>query len=389
MGLVERFLRMEASGGFVLLLAAAVALIWANVSFAGYEAFWETDISLPSAGLDLDLDLRHWINDLLMAVFFCLIALEVKREVLVGELRERSVALVPIAAAVGGMVAPALVYLAVNSGGGGEPDGWAIPIATDVAFALAVLSLIGGMAPGPLRAFLLTVAIVDDVGTIVVIALFYSGGLALGWLAVAVAVAVAIVVMQRAGLRALGAYVIAAGLLWLAIFESGVHGTIAGVIVGFLTPMWVTDGLGEEGQTVASRLEEILHPWSAYAVLPVFALANAGVPVSLDGIGDTLSEPLGAGIVLGLVIGKPLGILLAVAIAIGLAGGRLPPRTDWSSMAGLGAMAGVGFTVALFISGLALDGEQLEHAKLAILLASLLAAAIAVAAFALRAAARR
>ena len=380
---------MEASGGFVLLFAALAALVWANISYAGYEDLWHAKITLPPAGLDLNLDLRHWINDLLMAVFFCLIALEVKREVLFGELRERSVAVVPIAAAIGGMVVPAALYLAINAGGGGEPDGWAIPIATDVAFALAVLAVIGRLAPGPLRALLLTIAIVDDIGTIVVIALFYSGGLALGWLAAGVAVAVAILAMQRLGVMRMAAYVVAAALLWLAIYEAGVHGTIAGVIVGFLTPARPFRHSDEPGDTIASRLEDSLHPWSAYAVLPLFALANAGVPVSASAIGDTLTEPIGIGIAAGLVIGKPLGVLAATLIAVRAGGGKLPRHVDFPAVGALGALAGIGFTVALFISALALDGADLEQAKLAILLASVLAAAMSAAAFALRHLSRR
>jgi NhaA family Na+:H+ antiporter len=416
----ERFLRLEAGSGFLLLVAAAAALVWANVSPGGYEAAWHTEVSLQIGSLELDEDLRHWINDLLMALFFCMIALEVKREYLFGELRERSVAIVPVAAAIGGMVVPALVYLAINAGG--QTDGWAIPLATDVAFALAVLATIGRLAPSPLRAFLLTVAIVDDIGTIVVIALFYSGGLALGWLAAAVGVTLGIVVMQRLAVRHLAPYVLAAGLLWLAVFESGVHGTIAGVIVGLLTParafhppretgeaiatqiqeleessdaavgeraMHETSRLALEATSPLKRVEEALHPWTAYAVLPLFALANAGVPISVTAMVDTVTEPVGVGIVLGLVVGKPLGLLLGSLVAVKAGGARLPRGADWSSLAALGALAGIGFTVALFISALALDGADLEQAKLAILLASVLAAAVSAVVFGIRHLARR
>ena len=413
---VERFLRLEVGSGFLLLAAAAAALVWANVSQGGYEDAWHTEISLTVGNLELREDLRHWINDLLMALFFCLIALEVKREVLFGELKDRKLAVVPIAAAVGGMVVPALVYLGINASGG-TPDGWAIPLATDVAFALAVLAMIGRLAPGPLRALLLTVAIVDDIGTIVVIALFYSGGLELAWLGGAAGVVAAILVMQRLSIRHLAAYVIAAGLLWLAIFESGVHGTIAGVIVGLLTPARPFHDPDETGKTIAeqiddiveapdepleeeamrqasrlsreaisplSRLEEALHPWTAYAVLPLFALANAGVALSLSSIADTITEPIGLGIILGLVVGKPLGLLAGSALAVKV-GGRLPKGVDWPALGALGMLAGIGFTVALFISALAFEsGNELEQAKIAVLLASLCAAAISATAFAAR-----
>jgi Na+:H+ antiporter, NhaA family len=413
---LERFLRLEAGSGFLLLAAAAAALIWANVSEGGYEAAWSTEITLTVGDLELSEDLRHWINDLLMALFFCLIALEVKREILFGELKDRRLAAVPIAAAVGGMVVPALIYVAVNANGG-SLDGWAVPLATDVAFALAVLAMIGRMAPGPLRALLLTVAIVDDIGTIVVIALFFSGGLELAWLVGAVGVVGAILLMQRLAIRHLAAYVAAAGLLWLAIFESGVHGTIAGVIVGLLTPSRPFHDPGETGRTIVkqvgdiadgteepleeamhqtsrlsreaisplSRVEEALHPWTAFAVLPLFALANAGVVLSLSSVADAFTEPIGLGIVLGLVIGKPLGLLLGSALAVKLGGARLPQGVDWPALGALGLLAGIGFTVALFISGLAFDaGDELDQAKTAILVASLMAAGTSAATFGAR-----
>jgi NhaA family Na+:H+ antiporter len=414
---LERFLRLEAGSGFLLLAAAAAALVWANISSSGYEDAWATEISLQVGGLELKEDLRHWINDLLMALFFCLIALEVKREVLFGELSDRRLAVVPVAAALGGMVVPGLIYLAVNAPGGGDLDGWAVPLATDVAFAVAVLAMLGKMTTGPLRALLLTVAIVDDIGTILVIALFYSGGLALAWLGGAVAVVAAILVMQRLSIRYLAPYVVAAGLLWLAVFESGVHATIAGVVIGLLTPTRPFHDPAETGRTLATqigeiaggphgaaeetmhqtsrlskeavsplvRLEEALHPWTAYLVLPLFALANAGVALSLTSIGDTLSEPIGIGIILGLVVGKPLGVLAGSALAVRLGRARLPDGVDWAALGALGALAGIGFTVALFISDLAFEGgDELVQAKTAILVASLLAAAVSATLFAIR-----
>jgi NhaA family Na+:H+ antiporter len=313
----------------------------------------------------------------------------VKREMISGDLSDRALAVTPIAAAVGGMVAPALIYLAINSGSGGHPDGWAIPIATDVAFALGVLAVIGRMAPGPLRAFLLTVAIVDDIGTIAVIALFFSEGLALAWLAAAAGIALAVKLLHLVPVRSAAPYVALGVVLWLAVHESGVHATIAGVILGFLTPAQPLEPLRDEDldgepDSPLTQLESALHPWSAYLVLPLFALANAGVPLSAGSVGDVFTGALGLGIVCGLVIGKPLGLVAATAIAVKMTGAKLPASVDMAAVACLGFVAGIGFTVALFISGLALAPAQLDEAKTAILVASTLASVLAVAAFWLR-----
>ncbi|MBA2239856.1 MAG: Na+/H+ antiporter NhaA [Solirubrobacterales bacterium] len=414
---VERFLSVEAGSGSVLLLAAVAALIWANVSAEGYEGFWGTEISLTAGSLELTESLRDWVNDLLMAIFFFLISLEVKREVLFGDLSDRRVAAAPIAAAIGGMILPALLFLLLNMGEGGSPSGWAIPIATDVAFALALLATIGRMAPGGLRSFLLTVAIVDDIGTIVVIALFFTDDLSLAWLAVAAGLSLAVWLMSRVGIRHLAAYVAAAAVLWVAVFESGVHATIAGVILGFLTPSRpfhrpdptarviaedldelerTDDAEVEEGTMISvarlageaasplNRMEERLHPWSAYLILPLFALANAGIPLSASVLGAVFTEPLGLGILVGLLVGKPLGIFLASFAAVRLAGARLPEGIGFSALPALGLVAGIGFTVAIFISDLAFSGAELAEAKAAILVASALASLLAVLAFAAR-----
>jgi len=415
---LEAFIRLEIGSGVVLLLAAAVALAWANVSLAGYEGFWRTELRLSLGDLELSEDLRHWINDLLMALFFFLIALEVKREVLLGALADRRLAAVPVAAAIGGMVFPALVYLLVNAGGGGTPSGWAIPLATDVAFALAVLAIVGRMAPGPLRAFLLTVAIVDDVGTIAIIALVFSDDLSVDWLLAAGALAAAIVIMSRLGVRKLAPYATAAACLWLAVFESGVHATLAGVLLGLLTParpfhdpdatgrvigrqlkevarsvdaefdqatMLQASRLSSEAVSPLARMEAAVHPWSAYVVLPLFALANAGVSISPDALHDALTSPLGLGVILGFLLGKPLGLLFGSWLAVRLSPGELPEGVTLTSILALGFVAGIGFTVALFISSLALPAEAVAEAKVAILAASLLAGALGAAGFALRA----
>ena len=416
---LEAFVSVETGSGAILLLGAIAALVWANVSPGGYETAWNQHLAIGIGSIEIDETLRDWVSDLLMAVFFFLIALEVKREFLFGELADKRVAAVPIAAAIGGMIVPAAIFLLINSGSGGEPGGWAIPIATDVAFALAVLATIGRMAPGGLRAFLLTVAIVDDIGSIAVIALFFSNQLSLLWLAAAAAGAVAIWALNRAGVRLLAVYVILAGLLWAAMHESGVHATIAGVIVGLLTPARPLHGpeptarairldlerieragdteaeegtlvgvsrLAREGASPLTRLESALHPWSAYLILPLFALANAGIPLDGEVLAGVFSQPIGLGILAGLMLGKPLGLLGASVLTVRWFGGSMPAGIGFAALARLGLVAGIGFTVAIFIADLALTGDQLASAKAAILIGSALSALLGIAAFALHSA---
>ena len=337
---LEEFVSQEAGSGAVLLAAAVAALVWANAAPHSYEEFWHTEVVAGIGALDLHLDLRGVVNDGLMAVFFYVVTLEVKREFISGALRDRSYAALPVAAAFGTMVGAALTYLAVNLIGGGDLNGWAIPIATDIAFALAALGVVGQRAPAELRMFLLTLAVVDDLATIAVIAVFYSQGISLAWLGGGALVLVALVAMQRVGVRALMPYVVLAAALWFAVHESGVHATIAGVALGFLTParsfyprrdtsQAIADQLGNlvaepdeevseatmsevsrlshEAVAPLARMEHTLHPWSAYVVLPIFALANAGVEVSVDGLADALTSPVGLGILLGLVVGAPIG----------------------------------------------------------------------------------
>jgi NhaA family Na+:H+ antiporter len=414
---LERFLREEVGSGSLLLAAALIALVWSNVATDSYDDLWSTRLSIELGSLGFDEDLRHVVNDLLMAIFFYVIALEVKREILFGSLREPATAAVPVAAAAGTMVGGAAVYVAVNIDGGAL-QGWAVPIATDIAFALSVLGIAGRRAPPELRAFLLTLAVVDDLGTITVIAVFFSDDLSLAWLGAAAVVAVGVVVLQRLGVRHMTAYVIAAGLLWIAVFESGVHATIAGVVLGFLTPavafhrredvaevigsqlkelsrredaevseatIWETSRLARESVSPLARMEEQLHPWSAYVILPLFALANAGVAVSIAELGDALTSQVGLGIVLGLVVGAPLGgIALAWALTKSTPT-RVPEGLDWPAIAAVAPLKGIGFTVAIFISVLAFDSESMiEQAKLAILVGSALSAAIGLAALAIR-----
>jgi Na+:H+ antiporter, NhaA family len=403
---VERFLRLEAGSASLLMAAALAALIWSNVAATSYDDFWSTTLSVELGPLEFEEDLLHLVNDLLMAVFFYVVTLEVKRELLHGSLRDRSTAAVPVAAALGTMVGGAVVYLLVNFDGG-ELRGWAVPIATDIAFALGVLGLAGRRAPRELRAFLLTLAVVDDLGTIAVIALFFSEGLSLVWLAAAAGLTLMIVALQRLEVRHIAPYLALAGILWLATLESGVHPTIAGVVLGFLTPavafhsrevaggqiadrlgevsrspdvelsestMWSVSRVAREGVSPLARMEDQLHPWSAYLVLPLFALANAGVAVSVERIGDALTGQVGLGIALGLVIGAPVGGVLLAWLLVRRTPARLPEGLDWPAIGGVAPLKGIGFTVAIFISVLAFEDEALrEEAKLAILLASCIA----------------
>ena len=410
---VERFLSEEVGSGSLLLAGALIALVWSNVATDSYDEFWTTAISFEAGPLSFDEDLRHIVNDLLMAIFFYVVALEVKREIIFGSLRHAATAAVPIAAAFGTMVGGALVYVAVNIDGGAL-QGWAVPIATDIAFALGVLGIAGRRAPPELRAFLLTLAVVDDLGTITVIALFFSDGIALGWLAGAAGTVVAIVALQRLGVRHMVVYVIAAGLLWIAVFESGVHATIAGVVLGFLTPavafhrrdetgeaigtqlkeiardsevevseatLWETSRLAREAIAPLTRMETLLHPWTAYAILPIFALANAGMDLSVAQLENALTSQVGLGIVLGLVVGAPLGGIAISWALVRFTPTRMPDGLDWPAIAGVAPLKGIGFTVAIFISVLAFDSEAMqEQAKLAILVGSALSAVIGLAA---------
>jgi Na+:H+ antiporter, NhaA family len=400
---VASFLRVEAAGGIVLVLAATAAMVWANSPWAGsYEALWHTEVTLRFGGLEISEDLRHWVNDALMVVFFFVVGLEIKYEIVAGELRDPKAASVPIIAAFGGMAVPALIYAAFNVGGPGSV-GWGIPMATDIAFAVGVLSLLGSRIPSPARVFLLTLAIVDDIGAIAVIAVFYTADLSLTWLAIAGLLLLLMLGLRIVRVWSMSVYVVLGVAVWLATYESGVHATIAGVLLGLLAPalpLLDQDGAkryaraaiadehldaGElrrfrfllgESVPVAERLSAQLHPWSSYVVLPIFALANAGINLSGEALADALASPVTAGVALGLLVGKTVGVAAASWISVMLGLGRLPHRTTWTMLVGLGAVAGIGFTVSLFITGLSFaEGSQLEaDAKVGILGASLVAA---------------
>ncbi len=397
---LREFLDTEVAGGLVLLAATAVALGWANSSWSSaYEALWGTELAFEVGQWTLALDLRHWVNDGLMALFFFVVGLEIKRELVVGELRRARTAALPVLAALGGMVLPALVFLAFNLGGDGV-RGWGIPMATDIAFALGVLALFGSRIPPGLKLLLLSVAIVDDIGAILVIAAFYSGGLAWWPLAVAVGLLTLIAVLHRVGVVWWPVHVLLGVGVWLATYASGVHATIAGVALGLLMPtrplvrhLSVSLGEGEaelsaplvrwvklhvqETISAAERLAHTLHPWTSFVVVPVFALANAGVPLSRASLGAAAGSSVTVGVAVGLVVGKLVGISGAAWLAIRLGVGALPEGVSGRQVRAVAAVAGVGFTVSLFIAGLAYPDEALQdQARVGILAGSLLAAAI-------------
>ena len=364
-GALREFLHDEAVGGVALLIGAVAALVWANVSPGGYESFWHT--SADVAGLHLDL--RHWINDGLMAVFFFVVGLEIKRELVTGELRDRRAALLPAIAAAGGVAVPALLFLAITAGSG-QTAGWALPAATDIAFAIGVLALLGDRVPAGAKLFLLTIAIVDDIAAIAIIAVVYTDTIAVGWLLAASATFALVAAMRLAGVPWVMAYVVVGIGAWVALHESGVHATIAGVALGLMTPATPVGG-----REVLVELEHRLHPISALAIVPLFALANAGVPLGGGVIGDALSSRLAWAVVVGLVIGKTLGI--AGGTFLGLRGGwgRLPDGVAHAHVWGLAMLGGIGFTVSLFIAQLAYDDPAaIATAKIGILAASVIAA---------------
>jgi NhaA family Na+:H+ antiporter len=398
---LRTFLNTEAAGGSVLLAATAAALVLANSPFAeSYESLWRTDLRIALGTFEVAQDARHWVNDGLMAIFFFVVGLEIKRELVAGELNDVRKAIIPVVAAAGGMAAPALVYLVFNVGGAGAA-GWGIPMATDIAFAVGVLALLSNRIPSGLKVFLLSLAIVDDIGAILVIALFYSGGIEFGWLLAAVGLLAVIEVLRRLKVYWTPVYAVMGIAVWLATFESGVHATIAGAALGLLAPARPTDPRGfrdvfeeasamsaepdaeslrsvqlqsNEVVSVAERLEHLLHPWTSYLVIPLFALANAGLVLSLSEIADALSSKVAIGIVGGLVVGKTIGISGATWLAVRFSLGPLPDGVQWRHVLGASVVAGVGFTVSLFITALAFDDTQLvAEAKLGVFIASLLA----------------
>jgi Na+:H+ antiporter, NhaA family len=364
---VKDFLHTEAAGGLFLLAATVVALGWANSPLgAGYQSLWAWELTIGAGPLAVTEDLKHWVNDGLMAVFFFVVGLEIKRELVVGELRDPRRASLPVLAALGGVVVPAGIFLALNAGGEGA-RGWGIPMATDIAFAVGVLAVLGSRIPAGAKVFLLTLAIMDDILAITVIAVFYTDQLAVGWLAVAAAGMVLVLLLRRLGVRAISAYVPIGVLVWLATLESGVHATIAGVALGLATPARPVGG-----RPVLEQLQHRLHPLSSYLVIPLFALANAGVPLGGDALGQAARNPVAWGVALGLLAGKVLGVAGTSLVAVRLRLGLLPDGLTMRHVLGLAALAGIGFTVSLFIAELAYPGSELvDQAKVGILAGSL------------------
>lgn len=396
---LKDFLALEAAGALLLAGAAVLALVWANSPWsASYDDLWHTQAALSLGDHTLELDLRHWVNDGLMTVFFLVVGLEIKRELTDGHLSTRRAAILPAVAALGGMVVPALAYLAIA--GTTAPRGWAIPVATDIALAVGVLAVAGSRLPSSLRAFMLGLAIVDDIVAIVVIAAVYTSGLAWEWLGAAAAGLVVTLGARQLGVHRTWVFVGVGAGVWYAFHEAGVHPTLAGVALGLIAPSSprLVDDLIDETEltdlstahhavatseiargsvSVVEWLLHVLHPWTSYVIVPLFALANTGIALSASGLADAARSPVAWGVFVGLVVGKPLGVLVAVKVAARAGVADPPPGASGRQLAGIGTAAGIGFTVALFITELALaDAADQEHAKLAILVSSVTAATI-------------
>jgi len=411
-----RFLRTEAASGVLLLLATMAALIWANSPWSGaYEAAAHLDVAIRLGPWELNKTLLHWINDGLMAIFFFLVGLEIKREMLTGELASPRLAALPIAAAIGGMAVPAAIYALFNQGGPGA-GGWGVPMATDIAFSLGILAMLGKRVPAALKVFLAALAIVDDLGAVLVIAIFYTDAISWSSLAGGGALLALSLGLNRLGVRRPLVYALIGVAIWLLFLRSGVHATVAGVLMAFTIPSkrridtisFIADArrivdefervddplpltnaeqcdlVGEletrceEVQPPLQRIEHSLHPWVAFGIMPLFALANAGLVVSGDFFA-VAGNPVGLGIILGLVVGKPLGVLLATLLAVRLGLASLPRGVGVAHLAGVGCLAGVGFTMALFIAGLAFgESPLLDSAKAGTLIASTISGVLGV-----------
>ncbi|MCY4457021.1 MAG: Na+/H+ antiporter NhaA [Acidimicrobiaceae bacterium] len=400
---LRKFLKIQAAGGILLLGATVAALVWANSPFSdSYHRIFETMIVVDLGQVELlHVTVGEFVNDALMALFFFVVGLEIKREITVGALRERRAAALPAIAALGGMVCPALIYFAFNPSGAGV-DGWGIPMATDIAFAVGVVSLLGDRVPSAMKVFLLSLAIVDDIGAIAVIAIFYTNSISSAWILASVASVVVVVAMRRAGIYWTPAYVMVGVFLWYAVHESGVHSTIAGVVLGLLTPAHphidielskdevLRTLVGEpnprtvrqanfelkEHISVVERLEDLLHPVSSYLIIPIFALANAGIELSTETVSNALTSSVTLGVAAGLVFGNIVGITAFTWLSVKSGLTSLPSGATWTHVVGLAATAGIGFTVSIFIAGLAFSDAQLTEAKIGIVGASVIAAVL-------------
>ncbi len=368
------FIKSEVSGGAVLLVAAIAAVIWANAPFGEtYQSFWQTKLTLGFGDVSITEDLKHWVNDGLMVLFFFVVGLEIKRELVVGELNDRSKAVLPLIAAIGGVLLPGLIFALLNAGGEGA-GGWAIPMATDIAFAVAVLALLGKRIPPGVRLLLLSIAIIDDVIAILIIAVFYSKDISLVWLAVGAAGILTVWLMQRMDVSRVFAYVVVGVVVWIAFLSSGIHATIAGVILGLMTPAHPI-----KGRHVIEDLEHKLHPWTSMLIVPLFALANAGIVLSAAILADASANAVFWGVAMGLIAGKVIGIGAGVVLAQKLGWGKLPKGVSSSHVWGVAALGGIGFTVSLFISELSFEaGQLLEYAKIGIFTGSIVSAVLGV-----------
>jgi NhaA family Na+:H+ antiporter len=410
---LQRFFAIEAASTILLLLATGLALAWANSPWsASYFEFWHTPLGIRLGGFELALSLEHWVNDGLMVLFFFLVGMEIKHEVVHGELSTRARAMLPVFGALGGMLAPAAIYASFHPSGPAA-SGWGVPMATDIAFAVAALAVFGPRVPAGLKVFLLALAIVDDLGAVAVIALFYTEHLSAPALAAAGAGLALAFGMQRAGVRSYLPYWLVGAGVWLATLSSGIHATVAGVLLGLLAPTSTLqpaqslvararayaqdlleiiegerpeaerkrvarqlEGLSREALSPLEYLTGALHPWVAFGVMPVFALANAGVALEADALADPLAARVTLAVALGLLVGKPLGITALAWLAVRLGLAELPRGVGWGSILGAGVLGGIGFTMALFITALAFQDPVLAAAsKLGVMAASVLAAA--------------
>ena len=368
------FFKLEAASGLVLLISAVIALIISNSNFS--SLYFETLQSYLFIGINnigLKMSLHHWINDALMAVFFFFVTLEIKREFILGELSSPKQALLPIIAAIGGMLVPALIYIYINFGNGDTINGWAIPSATDIAFSLGVLSLLGSRVPISLKVFLTALAIIDDLGAIIIIAFFYTGDLSIQYLSLLLLTFIALLILNKSGVKKFLPYLILGLILWFFTYQSGVHATISGVLLATVIPHRKKN----EEYSLLTKIEHNISSYVAFGIMPLFALANAGV--SLDGINlESLLSPVPFGIVLGLFVGKQIGVFLFSIIAIKLKIAQMPNNANWMSFYGVGILTGIGFTMSLFIGNLAFveNIEYIDGVKIGVLAGSLLSTLI-------------
>ena len=414
---INDFLRKEASGGILLIIFTVIALAWANSPWSdSYHDLWDTYISINAGNFDLNLSLHHWINDGLMVIFFFVVGLEIKRELLVGELSSFKQAALPVAGAIGGMLIPAIFYAIFNDGTEAS-NGWGIPMATDIAFVVGILAILGSRVPLGLKVFVVSLAIADDIGAVMVIAIYYTSNISISALIGTGVILVLLGIVNKLGVKSLYIYSYLGLLLWLAVLQSGIHASIAGVLLAFTIPAKTrinTKGFskntrdlldkferaGEHGENVLTnetrqadvmaieqccdrilsplqRFEHWLHPWSSFVIMPLFALANAGVTLKGMDLGAALASPVSIGIIAGLFLGKQFGIFAFAWLAVKIKVASLPEGVNWSKIYGAGILAGIGFTMSLFIAGLAFtDDSILNLSKIGILTASLIAGVV-------------